>query len=283
MKTYKLLKDYNVVVGNSIKTIPAGSIVTKSKSNNYTFPLKNSSYFLTIEQEVVEYNPEYFQEIVPFKVGDWVIANGTNHTEDNRHFLKQPFKIKEINGVHISVDHDSNTIMTGDGTDTVSIRLATKEEIETHLIAEAKKRGFVDEVVFASMDILTYLWKKSGNISYSYIPELDELTMYSARLADPESENPYKPSPRGIYKRGTWAKVIAKKQSYTVGDYEVKVLDNDYFKVGCETFRTKDLRNIMCTLKDSTNFKSITFADVTLSLTDIIKLHDYIMNYKEKL
>lgn len=79
-----------------------------------------------------------------FKVGDWVCANGENHTANNNSFPKDiPFKILEVDKApfeeygyyYIRVDKNSNPDYLGNCTNDNSIRHATPEEINQHLIS----------------------------------------------------------------------------------------------------------------------------------------------------
>ena len=74
-----------------------------------------------------------------FEIGDWVVANGENHTRDNINFpIDKIWKIlnlkpeKSGGGYYVEVDADSTDI-SGRGTDTHSIRKATQEEINNYL------------------------------------------------------------------------------------------------------------------------------------------------------
>ena len=83
--------------------------------------------------------PEFFESIYEeeYKIGDWVIAIGKNHTCDNDNFpINIPWKILEfsssINGIknyHVYVDKSSTNIK-GICTNINSIRKATEEEIQ---------------------------------------------------------------------------------------------------------------------------------------------------------
>lgn len=95
------------------------------------------------------FEPVYKEE---FKVGDWVIATGENHTENNKNFPTNiAWKISKIESdndkphiQYISVDKSSTTI-SGISTDNTSIRKATPEEIEkakTKVVRMGGEKGF---------------------------------------------------------------------------------------------------------------------------------------------
>ena len=82
--------------------------------------------------------PEFFEPIYEeeYKIGDWVISIGKNHTYDNDNFpINIPWKILEfksskgIKNYHVHVDKSSTNIK-GICTDINSIRKATEEEIK---------------------------------------------------------------------------------------------------------------------------------------------------------
>jgi len=168
---------------------------------------------------------EYYNDCQPecndeskFKVGDWV------HT--GYKFL--PFgKIKrfiDIAHVEVVCAQGSGTMVTVD-----KCRLATSEEVKSHLIKEAKRRGYKHGSIINSL--ITLGTKHTLDMTYSkglYDGVRTDMFWYGGGL---------------IYKQGKWAEII-KEEPIKIGGYEVEFFDK-YFKIGCMSFSKSDIFKIL--------------------------------------
>ena len=149
-----------------------------------------STWKLRIEKEF----PELFEKKEDFKVGDWVFFES---------FLSKE-KVARI------IENDSSTPHTCYAVDVPfndwgglniqknQTRKATKEEVEKHLIEEAKKRGFKEGVIIDNKNIYScgdQSVTTSNEILFGHSVE-NMLEMWVGRNLET------------IYKEGKWAEII---------------------------------------------------------------------------
>ena len=135
-------------------------------------------------------HPELFKE--EFKVGDWVV--GWHHEQNPNHLDRKPWRIA-------SVDYEGGKYYTPEGQPAWNcqarhIRKATKEEIETHLIQEAKRRRFVEGAKFASL--------QSDGTPF----EQDVSKVESPLVYDPDDDSLDNEVGDRIYCKGQWAEIL---------------------------------------------------------------------------
>ena len=154
-----------------------------------------STWKLRIEKEF----PELFEKKEEFKIGDWVNWTGQNPS---------------IGRIYAPCPVHSDSFMldnfSGSGLYTsCSIKYlekATKEEVEKHLIEEAKRRGYSE----TNIKCLTGI-KNSFNTSYDWYYSILKDALYTM--------------PRGnggntVYEKGKWAEII---QTMTKEEAEAKL------------------------------------------------------------
>ena len=162
-----------------------------------------------------------------FKVGDWVIA-------DCGKIKDYTGRIINITGGYYKFNLNPFITSRGDYLDSDGSfdhiqRLATPKEIESHLISEAKRRGYTLNATYLSLigDIFIH----SGSYRYDFKSDiLYAIGQGTGFVYD-------------IYSKGKWAEII-KEEPIKIGGHEVELFD-DYFKVGCMSFSKSDILKIL--------------------------------------
>lgn len=162
-----------------------------------------------------------------YQVGDWAVIKSYKQCQEGNGISKDDLisKLYDVNmeGASGMYLNESSFCALTDGhyvkIKTKHIqRHATPQEIESHLIQEAKKRGYKHDVRIKSL--LPY----GGNYKLTeakanplYASHIDEL-WYGGGL---------------VYKQGKWADII-KEEEIKIGTWDVKFFSNK-IKVGCKT------------------------------------------------
>jgi len=216
--------------------------------------------------------PEFWKEIKEpqFKIGDWIYC-GSGWDRPVR-------KVEKIVDDNLIV---TETLYGEDFSSFIrtypakNFRLATTEEIETHLIAEAKERGYITGTVINSIPTVASLfkWVVNCDAGYRYYPDEDRLdcmrterdvncTIYHrGQWAGITKEEPimiagYKAEYDSLYDKGfhnysfyrggQWAEIV-KEEPIKIGGFTTKI-ENNMFWVGCRSFsfeKIKELYSIM--------------------------------------
>lgn len=185
---------------------------TKGKIYKFPCPTYDSGYksgIDVLEGSIWTFKPstkeEYDAQNRKFKVGDWVY-------QINNYFVDRISNIR-YDGWIIMDNHNDPTNYWNDQ----RFRLATNEEIESHLIAEAKRRGYKTGIRINSLSSmgLSIGWEMDATRGYQYNSNDDDLSPLS-RDGSLDCT---------IYQRGQWAKFIADEPKYNfkIGDW-VKVV-----------------------------------------------------------
>jgi len=197
--------------------------------------------------------PEFWEEVkVNFKIGDWVKVIPSNNRSTkyseaiaDNYIFRLWYDPENIDSFNSWVNGDCSVLCVDkDNKYSVNyrledLRLATKEEIEYHLIQEAKKRGYVTGTVINSISTVASLFKWTVNCDagYRYYPNEDRLDcMRTERDANCT-----------IYHKGQWAEIV-KEEEIKIDGYNTKIEDN-MFWVGCRSFsfeKIKELYSIIC-------------------------------------
>lgn len=156
------------------------------------------------------FEPVYAEEKPEFKIGQWVWCEVANW----------PYMGKLISINPISMDMwqaKSNTTFNDGGTFNKITRLATEEEIKTHLIELAKQKGFFEGLPFNRIQSWT-----SKDLNYTgYSGKIDN-TQWNYNFSQDELCNLGAP----IYKKGKWATIVPTKKTFKVEHGE-----EEYFTV----------------------------------------------------
>lgn len=150
--------------------------------------------------------PELFKK--EFKVGDWAIG----WFYEDKDYKAKPWRVGSKSDGLIRPEKNLSH-----GCYAMHLRKATPEEIKKHLIEEAKKRGFLDLVMFSSLRAVapneiartSGSSKGSGVCGSRFKYSLDRDTLYSWG--------------RGchvVYEKGKWAEIIPEKKKMTQSDIE---------------------------------------------------------------
>ena len=214
MKQYKLIKKYpgSRELGTMVEgIIPDAAGANVSRYTDYI----GGEY----EWHEIEDYPEYWEPIKEpqFKVGDWIYQIAYRFVD----------RICKVNneGQVLMDDHNDITNYWNPK----KLRLATPQEIETHLIAEAKKRGFAKGVL--------HKWAHLNDIritdsdEWRYNSEQDWLTVISSKMNFI------------IYHQGQWAEIV-KEEPTKIGEYEVKFGndgDSKFVSVGCKHYSYQEI------------------------------------------
>jgi len=154
-----------------------------------------------------------------FKEGDWV-----------KDSLQRVFKLTRLSfGSWEGVLPNGNTYSEAKK----AVRKATDKEVESALIAEAKRRGFKEGVCINNTNLGWGISKaRIGTDSISYQPDKDRL--FASTLF--------------IYEKGKWAEIIDEPKE--IFGYEVTKLDDNTFEFGCEdhVYTRDELSRIVDTL-----------------------------------
>lgn len=235
MKKYKLIKKYpgSKEIGTMVKAIHSEA----GLNTRYTDMIGREYGW----HEVEDY-PEYWEEVKEeqFKVGDWLYCvssgwNDTSHpkiskvTHDGDIFRIKEFS--EYNDRLIALSDDGRATYTHQ---TNAFRLATVKEIENHLIAEAKKRGFVEGIKFKGV---THPKGKNGfqvTCSKIYFAPVHSYNLGCYLY----SNNEY------IYLDGQWAEIV-KEEEIKIGGYNTSFdYDQNMFYVGCRRFTFASIKSL---------------------------------------
>ncbi|WP_448506063.1 hypothetical protein [Immundisolibacter sp.] len=248
MKRYKLIREYP----GSRKT---GTVVEPIIA--YDASVDVSKYIDRMGKEYgwheIEDFPEYWEliEESKFKVGDWiyVLDSGFNDTGNIKYsksvYKGDIFRIAEFgkqtwdydyddDKYSVAIGNDGEVVYTGKYPD--QFRLATKDEIEKVLIAEAKKRGYKTGVrqkiipAFGSIEC-TIICTCDG---YKYYPDADRLDT----LRDDKTPS------CTIYYKGQWAEIIEQQEPIVIGGYKAEFLD-DAVRFGCRQYSKKQVFDLL--------------------------------------
>lgn len=194
---YKLIKSYpnSRETGTIVSPVPQPD--TASKTSRYI----DSSGRYYGWHEVEDY-PEYWEEIKEpiFKVGDWIYCESewTDPVRRVESVKDDKFIILE----NVYPDSYSKGVRTYLAK---NFRLATTQEIETHLIAEAKKRGFAKGVSYRYPDRPDLGIRKVESNEFGYDAEDDS-------FYDKGFHN------YNLYRGGQWAEIV-KEEEIKIGEY----------------------------------------------------------------
>lgn len=134
----------------------------------------------------------------------------------NESFIDHCYTVAYLSGIWVE-----NSYVNG-----CKLKPATKEEIQTALENEAKKRGFKEGAAF-DISVIDEIYTKNGvaeNNEFIYYPERDVLRLDGYI----------------IYKDGKWAELLPSTPDITINGYkaEFKV---DRVKFGCQEFHKKGI------------------------------------------
>ena len=205
----KQLKDLTKKEYKSLDKIDMLEILYPEATGDYVNDVCNGLEPYEIKNELFE---RYGKP--KFKVGDWV----TWHQG----------AVERIVGVHRDLTMSLEG-REGDHCNVKDYRLATPEEIKSHLIEEAKRRGYKHGSIINSL--ITLRTKHILDMTYSkglYDGVRTDTFWYGGGL---------------IYKQGKWAEII-KEEPIKIGGYEVEFFDK-YFKIGCMSFSKSDIFKIL--------------------------------------
>jgi len=225
VKQYKLIKKYPGSRELGIKVSPISPSDTASKPSRYTDMIGREYGW----HEVEDY-PEYWEPVKEpqFKVGDWIYQIAYRFVD----------RICEVN-------NEGRVLMDGHNDITnywnpKKLRLATPQEIETHLIAEAKKRGYAQGQTikrnnfFYNSSKCDIPFPKDDRSEYKYSPmsvscqaNQDGLLFWGIF----------------IYQQGQWAEIV-KEEPIKIGEYEVKFGndgDSKFVSVGCKHYSYQEI------------------------------------------
>lgn len=155
-----------------------------------------------------------------YKVGDWVYT-GYNL-----------LKIGRITYMDIPWIEVRDAMGNGTNVHIKKIRKATPSEIESHLIEEAKRRGYKKGTKICCAEFNTL---KATIISNDFAYDADNDDLYVE--TDDINTSYY-----SVYKKGKWAEIL-KDESIKIGGYDVE-FGNTHIKVGCKVFDKTDLSAI---------------------------------------
>ena len=193
----------------------------------------------TIKIDGIEYNLVPIEKKVEVKqkvekectIGDWIVFNGGF----TKNVIRKVIKIDDYNNIgSLNLDIMYGDWMTENATKGFlsSIKLATKEEIQTHLIALAKKKGYnTAKKVISVMHYIIYKLK-FNELTYNHRNDI---------LSD---------GVVSIYQNGKWAEIVKEEEKkFTFGGQEVKI-ENDIYNtyiIKCknETGTFNQLSNII--------------------------------------
>lgn len=213
MKRYKLIRRYpgSRELGTMVEQVNSSS----GLNTRYTDKIGREYGW----REIEDY-PEYWEEIKEstFKVGDWVVDSRDNgifritkiDPIDNRRL----FGSSEYEWLHSSY-----------------FRLATTQEIETHLIAEAKKRGFAKGVYHRWYEpaISTEVRLVESN-DWRYNLEFDCLTIMGKYAYV-------------IYSKGQWAEIV-KEEPIIIEGYKGN-FNSKGVAFGCKSYSLEQVNQLV--------------------------------------
>jgi hypothetical protein len=133
-----------------------------------------------------------------------------------------------------------------------SITPATPSEIETALIAEAKRRGFKDNLIIKDAKYKEKSPPQFGH--YRYIADQDGLTNDMS----------------WVYYQGQWAEII-QEDKIMIGGYEVEKIEKGGIKIGCKKMNIESVTSIK-NFMDKYNFTKVSFDGIEVSLETINKI-----------
>lgn len=183
-------------------------------------------YFRIIPSE----HPDWFREVKPFKVGDWVITNGYSELYDgkalritrfyeDRYFYFEPC---------LADSHNSEIENI--------VRLATTEEIRCRLDAERIKRGIVKGVKIKCLRGWSEQDNEGGIIK-------TDAFVYSG--GDSFWTNDHRGMDYCVYENGVWAEIIKEEEKIMICGYEVKISDDKTtIHVGCRKYYNGNIENL---------------------------------------
>ena len=194
--------DYNLEIGKIYK------IESYDNGKKYGIPvyfINKKPYYTTYFKPSTKeaYEAQFKQE--EFKVGDWVTANGKDHTKNNPNFpLNQAFRIEKFtaNGdkknYYVYVDQKVSKIL-GRSTNVHDLRKAKLEEIPTDKLTD-------DELLELAKEHYPIGTTFKGSYGYDCNKELP-VTMHKANYCGIYSGNSY------IYhKNHGWAKIVSQPE-----------------------------------------------------------------------
>gem|GEM_PF-2221894 len=206
-KAPKILFSGDIQVGDlyNVSKVGTNGCFPKEKGTNYTYYLP---------KEIVEtWEPVYEEE--KYEKGKWYYVNIAGHTAIVRFEKHDGYQwwYSEKYGEESVLERQR------DWFDVNNVQcLATIEEIESHLIAEAKRRGFVEGVYFHPM--YSNRREVASNLTYKIKNEFSYHIM-SDTLCNGGN----------IYSGGTWAEIV-KNHLPEIGGYKGKI-DGDHVIYGC--------------------------------------------------
>lgn len=204
MKKYKLIKKYP---GSPL----VGTTVEEDSHNQYV-----TEDIIIFSKAEVETYSEFWEEVKEFKVDDWVRWIGWPGISIRKIKSLDPFKWYEN-------DDDGYRLKKYPE----EYRLATPEEIETYLIAEAKRKGFEVGVQFKSA--YTGRERIIRNGIFYCAGDLIENDRFNGDI---------------IYNGDTnkWAEII-KKEEIKIGEYVAK-FGNDTVSFGCKKYTKMEVKDL---------------------------------------
>jgi hypothetical protein len=149
-----------------------------------------------------------------FKVGDWVWIVSY---KDKYKLFDCPFRIDDITPNNIAMFQLGKEAYY-ESLD--NLRPAKAEEIESYLIKEAKKRGFVGKCKFRCTN--GYLSTQLPQWDFFYLSGADALVTHVVETS----------SNRAVYCQGKWAEIIPQKKSLPKSKRDFEKFLNDYNESG---------------------------------------------------
>lgn len=193
------------------------------------------------------FEPIYEEE--KFKVGDWIMFlsafDGKNYgyvtkIEDLRD--ESPIILgKNVAGIWCIYDNNNGGFRIGGNGYTYGkdFKLATKQEIEQHLIAEAKKRGFGKGIKWINPIYKKYEFASKGNFTSEFSRD-NIIYLYLDHNT--------------IYNKGEWAKII-KDEEIEISGYKAKFDEaRKTVQFGCKTITLEELKAVLVVMELNKKF-----------------------------
>lgn len=228
---YKL-KDQNLAKAASM--IANGNPDGMKLVNEFNISIKAAGIEKLEKAGVLElwFEPIYEEE--KFKVGDWVKYIGVSSTICKNGYI---YKLEDIDSdgwvYHICDDGSRN------GYRKKNYKLATKQEIEQHLIAEAKRRGFGKGIKWINPIYENYEFASKGNFTSEFSGD-NIIYLYLDHNT--------------IYNKGEWAEII-KDEEIEISGYKAKFdKARKTVQFGCKTITLEELKAVLVVMELNKKF-----------------------------
>lgn len=203
-KKYRLLKDLPDVLKDQLFTKDDEFIYCDIYKNQQDSMRTKYRYYI----DWVENHPDWFEEVkeLEFKVGDW-----SAYEFEGTKYLFKIEKFKD-DTVYRATNYAMCSIK--------NLVPVTNEEIKSHLIKEAEKRGY-------GVDIRTEWGVISRGFKHDYQPSKDHFYYHNIR----------------VYEQGEWAEII-KEEKIIINGYAL-VKSGLLRKFGCANFSKEQFDKIL--------------------------------------